>query len=681
MAELAKFAQQDVDGLKEVERLLFSDGKIESYKDFQKRLQAGNLTVRDAYLAKAYRYGLKISPIMEENPDTSAIAKKLKKAFPATQGAGQSIKGLADEINVTVKNKISLDDLFDDRSDNLQKVSTLKKSIEKVKEGKKPVAQGTRLLGNALLDNDKEILKAMAEGLAKMPNGPVKDAIVEGMMGNRFVDVEGMRSTLKQALETEIERPFYNIETGVQENPDRTIRKQLGPSKQLPPVTNQIYRNRYATAGPTGELFKGVTRTQINAALKKIFSEIPESIQVQLKRDLSKNGTYTDLRRITAAFVAKSLGDVKGADMIISHSPTVDDLSLDGRISQVFKKFYVNIKDPKNLIKVSEGLALFEREIARQLVGPKATAGDLANALGVDVPETFDAKYPTTKIIIDDTGKTGTIETFEREPEDIEADKKTKKLRTEQTQAGIVEETEKRTGRTLDLQMSNLEKKSRINELQIKVAKGEAELAEINELDDLKSKKPVKSGLDTWIEKNPEAYQSIQRPARKPKIRNKNFKKTQPNVSGTKLKSFALINAPFAKLFFDAYFSDAKNEGYDDEEATTRALLLTASDVTPGIAEAKFAYEAFLPKTAGAAELDPFEAFKSDDQIISEQEEMQAKADESYFRESISPQLDDELDVQKQMNIKEMGASFRREAERKSQLSLDEQMQMLNQGS
>ena len=247
MAELAKFAQQDVDGLKEVERLLFSDGKIESYKDFQKRLQAGNLTVRDAYLAKAYRYGLKISPIMEENPDTSVIAKKLKKAFPATQGAGQSIKGLADEINVTVKNKISLDDLFDDRSDNLQKVSTLKKSIEKVKEGKKPVAQGTRLLGNALLDNDKEILKAMAEGLAKMPNGPVKDAIVAGMMGNRFVDVEGMRSTLKQALETEIERPFYNIETGVQENPDRTIRKQLGPSKQLPPVTNEIYKNRYAT--------------------------------------------------------------------------------------------------------------------------------------------------------------------------------------------------------------------------------------------------------------------------------------------------------------------------------------------------------------------------------------------------------------------------------------------------
>lgn len=681
MAELAKFAQQDVDGLIEVERLLFSDGKIESYKDFQKRLQAGNLTVRDAYLAKAYRYGLKISPIMEENPDTSAIAKKLKKAFPATQGAGQSIKGLADEINVTVKNKISLDDLFDNRSDNLQKVSTLKTSIEKVKEGKKPVSQGTRLLGNALLDNDKAILKAMAEGLAKMPNGPVKDAIVAGMMGNRFVDVEGMRSTLKQALETEIERPYYNVETGVQENPDRTIRKQLGPSKQLPPVTNQIYKNRYSVAGETGELFKGVTRTQINAALKKIFSEIPDSIQVQLKRDLSKNGTYTDLRRITAAFVAKSLGDVKGADMIISHSPTVDDLSLDGRISQVFKKFYVNIKDPKNLIKVSEGLALFEREIARQLVGKNATAGDLANALGVNVPETFDAKYPTTKIIVDGTEKIGTIETFERDPEDIETDKETKKLRTKQTQVGIVEETEKRTGRTLDLQMSNLEKRGKIKELQIKIAKGDAELDEINEYNKLTSKQPVKSEIDTWIEKNPEAYENIKRPKRKVKVRNKKFEKTKPNVSGTKLRSFSLMNAPFAYLFFEQYFNEAKDDGYDDEEATTRALLLTASDVTPGIAETKFAYESMLPTGIGDATLDPFAPFKTEEQIISEQETMQAKADESQFRKSISSQVDDELAIQKQMNITQMGEDFRRKAEKKSQLSLDEQMQLINQGS
>ena len=108
MAEIAKFAQEDIDGLKQVENFLFSDGEVESYKDFQKRLQAGNLTVKDAYLAKAYRYGFKISPAMENNPDTSDIAKKLKKAFPAAQGAGQSVSSLTKEINVSIKNNISL---------------------------------------------------------------------------------------------------------------------------------------------------------------------------------------------------------------------------------------------------------------------------------------------------------------------------------------------------------------------------------------------------------------------------------------------------------------------------------------------------------------------------------------------------------------------------------------------
>jgi len=41
---------------------------------------------------------------------------------------------------------------------------------------------------------------------------------------------------------------------------------------------------------------------------------------------------------------------------------------------------------------------------------------------------------------------------------------------------------------------------------------------------------------------------------------------------------------------------------------------------------------------------------------------------------------DDEKAIQEQMNIRKMGEDFRREAERKSQLSLDEQMQLLNQG-
>ena len=52
---------------------------------------------------------------------------------------------------------------------------------------------------------------------------------------------------------------------------------------------------------------------------------------------------------------------------------------------------------------------------------------------------------------------------------------------------------------------------------------------------------------------------------------------------------------------------------------------------------------------------------------------------EKSFRDTMAGQLDDEKDIQEQMNIRGMGEGFRGEAERKSQLTLDEQMQLLNQ--
>ena len=49
-------------------------------------------------------------------------------------------------------------------------------------------------------------------------------------------------------------------------------------------------------------------------------------------------------------------------------------------------------------------------------------------------------------------------------------------------------------------------------------------------------------------------------------------------------------------------------------------------------------------------------------------------------KEALEGIADDERAIQEQMNITQMGEDFRREAERKSQLTLEEQMQMLQQG-
>ena len=111
-------------------------------------------------------------------------------------------------------------------------------------------------------------------------------------------------------------------------------------------------------------------------------------------------------------------------------------------------------------------------------------------------------------------------------------------------------------------------------------------------------------------------------------------------------------------------------------DATINASIMTASDFVPHILIGKMFFE---PKTLAAAERDPLGApFKTKEQMGQEVIDV---FKERQFRQDIAPQLDDELAIQKQMNIKKMSEDFGREAERKSQLSLDEQMQMLNQGS
>ena len=294
--------------------------------------------------------------------------------------------------------------------------------------------------------------------------------------------------------------------------------------------------------------------------------------------------------------------------------------------------------------------------------------------MGLDIDKNFDANYPTTKIISDGTEKISTIETFERDPEAQKADKKTRGLIQEQTDASIQEGTEITKSRTLDLQKSNKQKQLEIIELNKKVQSGQADLEEIKRLEELKGKKEVKSKLSEWIETNPEKYESIKRPERKPKIRNKNFKKS----GGPKLKAPSILNMPFAKFFYDSYFEEAINEGYDEKEARSRAILFTASDVTPGIAEAKFAYESILPRPAGADSDDPFEKLMTKEDAFEQGKQVQALGDEATFRKSVESQLDDEQEVSKDMMLKYKRETALQSMREKTQQRLDNELQQLN---
>jgi len=74
---------------------------------------------------------------------------------------------------------------------------------------------------------------------------------------------------------------------------------------------------------------------------------------------------------------------------------------------------------------------------------------------------------------------------------------------------------------------------------------------------------------------------------------------------------------------------------------------------------------------------DPNRPFKTKEMINADQQIMQDKADQQQYRQQVSPQVDDELAIQKQMNLKKQSEGFGREAERKSQLSLDQQINEL----
>ena len=474
MAEkIVKFgdeAVEEIAGLKRIQQTLFPNGIEFSPNEFVEYIQTKSpdeLTVKDAVLSKLYASGMKVVPDMGvmRDPSTKEFAKQFSDVFSKKRiGTAQQIIGFDKDLTKLLEN-VNLDDRIDDVKSKIPKYSPLETAIKKIQSGKLPKGiQGTKLLNATVLrDRGNDIVQALAQGLADMPNGVTKDAILVGMMGSRFVDIQRFRQTAEQAKEASQERPYFDYETGTQVNLDREGRKQLGPSKKLPSVTAQILKNRYDNAGETGELFKGVTRSSINKDLKKyVFSQIPEDIN--LGRDI-EDLTYTDLRRIVANFVANSLGNPKAADEIISHEGNLD--TLDTKISSVFEKYYAKIENPNSELARTKGLLLYEKELAKGLGATDPM--DFANKLGLGpdlktgvryLPKFTAPEYPEVDVKIDETGNV----------------QKTKEivLTPEQEQARAFEDTETRflkgeqaRSRRIDIQEENLERLSRMSEKKI----------------------------------------------------------------------------------------------------------------------------------------------------------------------------------------------------------------------
>ena len=115
---------------------------------------------------------------------------------------------------------------------------------------------------------------------------------------------------------------------------------------------------------------------------------------------------------------------------------------------------------------------------------------------------------------------------------------------------------------------------------------------------------------------------------------------------------------------------DAISQLFDDPTETIKDIAIdTAATALLGPTGGLALVEALRPSPAQAAE-------RKGDERPATQEELMRPVE----KEALEGIADDERAIQEQMNITQMGEDFRREAERKSQLTLEDQMQMLQQG-
>ena len=629
---------KDLNAFRYIRDNLFPDGvenapSIQEIKDKQK---AGKLTVREAYIAKIYSQGFRVAPLFLESPDTKDFAESMQEKFGIKKKgtAAQSI-GMSTELKSNLK-QVSLDDVYEGGIKGSTAINT---GIRKVLEDDLPKTgeKGAKKLGKRATEVSADIIQSMAKGISNIPDYNVRATVFAGMFGARLSDVIGMRTTRRLAEMGSQPRPYFDVETGIQENPDRTGRKQAGPSKTLPPVFQELARKLHSEAGPDGVIFKA-TRTQVTNALKKyVFPEIPKEILDKLDRDPKD---FTDLRRIIAAYVIKNVNP-KAASGIISHKLTSAE-----EFDKVMDTFYVGIDDPKGDVERTKGLILFEKELAK---GLNVTDGkQLARELKLDLPDSFNAIYPATKVKVSPTGQ-ATTSVVEATEEEIESSKKVKIAQDYESEQAAFLRGEEKKEKGLTLAEKNIERQKKIQD-------------ERKLLDETKKTEVKKDGFQTYIDENPDDIEKI-----------KQRKKSKFGMTSTNKKLLGL-SGPLAYMGYRGYKSELIDQGYSEKEAQLTASLFTAADFVPYISGAKMILES---STVAASERDPFSPFTT---MEEEGQRVIDVSKERDFRQDISPQLDDEQEVGKEMMLKYKRETALQDMRAKTKSKLDEQLQQLNLG-
>ena len=514
-------------------------------------------------------------------------------------------------------------------------------------------------------------LKKIVEGISKIEDLDTRAAV-------SFQSLVPLRPGEVHSLTVD----DIDFETGRISEEFRRVHKIRNPV-ELPEVAMSILKAQRAKGN--NKLFLTST-SKMSAAVKKHISPLFVDFEKAMGRKIAG---AADIRKIVPSIIVSELGYKEEAKKIMGHA-SYDDIITD--LNDIQGKYYVS--KIMNQVGSSPKMALTALQNMYAEVLGLNTVNELGASLKLNLPDLEELGSIKINVVPKGNDIAGNV-----------------RIDSEGMSDSDLELIDKRkTARAAELKAATAEAEAKTIESEIKKEKGWAELAEERE----KNKESrVMEKLDQQDFQKAKRYERDEEKRTADKANNlseleKEKKLLKEKMGNTRMfgKFLGIGSLVYGASFIGGDYNAAQAanlqalEG-DDDSFESRMRRGASQVVGPNVAAGAEAGVRFLDpgiqaglelgpeavkETFGASTVadatlnnDPLAQIKTGDQIRSGQQVMQDKADEQQYRGEVSPQVDDELAIQKQMNLKKQSEDFGNEAKRKSQLTLDQQLESLLQ--
>ena len=356
---------------------------IPTLEELTEKFSSGKATVRDAWFAKLYTQGLKVQQGAINAPEMGnlkQLALDIQKNFPSQKDSKAGAKGFSSQIrsvNKVFESKGITNGLLQPYSEDLFKtgfknqrlqINALNTAVKNVQTGlgiKPPVV--SKVLDTIPTD---EMMRKIFAGIKDIPDQETKRLVFLGLFGTRGAQINDI--VTDKLMGNDMGRPYYNRKLGIMMGDIALEEGKKGLAAKVPfgPFMKDVMDYQYDKATNNGkDLSKSIFSKKINlgTVINKYLFKITGkgNIPVLTAADLVELGRidiggFTDLRRMTLSWAAKSLGDMKLASELLTHG---SDAELD---KSVTRRFYIP-DEGTDITKLRAFTTGMEQNIARIL--------------------------------------------------------------------------------------------------------------------------------------------------------------------------------------------------------------------------------------------------------------------------------------------------------------------------